>query len=215
MYINPKLHYDTISQSRKLRATPHSVGLATQNFSKTRTWFGLMILSPADAYSEKDGRSYGELRHLLATSPIEDIPGRLGCSSVEHRAPIMPSNVSTLVAKFSDGWAHGDYYLSCTDSVEEVTPYPTLPYYPRDNETCTTQAWEEASNSTVDFDHMFDLITDKTTAKFFWSVNEQAGTIKGKLTFGDIFGYLAFGFANTDPDTGHNGMNGAEIIMAS
>jgi len=86
MYINPKLHYDTISQSRKLRATPHSVGLATQNFSKTRTWFGLMILSPADAYSEKDGRSYGELRHLLATSPIEDIPGRLGCSSVEHRA---------------------------------------------------------------------------------------------------------------------------------
>lgn len=251
-YINPKLHNDSLAQSRKLRAPPHSVALPKQNTSDARSWFGLMVLPPTDAYSEKDGRTYGEVRHLLATSKIEDIPEGLGCSSIEHRALDGDENNDECEEGFqqcwfrcmshgefdvshetcndspdhavkcvnprgqvSDGWRHGDYYLSCTDSVEEVTPFPNLPYFPQDNQTCTAGAWEEFSDSYAAYDHVFDLTTDKTTAKFFWSADEKSGTINGRLAFGDIFGFLGFGFANTDPDAGHNGMNGAEIILAS
>ena len=251
-YINPKLHHDSLAQSRKLRATPHSVGLPEQNTSDARSWFGLMVLPPADAYSEREGRTYGDVRHLLATSKVEDIPEGLGCSSIEHRAldgdehnddceegalqcwfrcmshatyGVSPETCNDSPdheikcvnprGQVSDGWQHGDYYLSCTDSVEEVTPFPKLPYFPQDNQTCTVDAWEEFSDSSADYDYMFDLSTDETTAKFFWSPNEQGGTVKGRLAFANIFGYISFGFASTDPDAKKNGMNGAEIILAS
>ncbi len=127
----------------------------------------------------------------------------------------------------SDGHSHGDYYPACTDSTAEVTPYPTIPEYPQDADTCHADAWDNFS-VTDDFDHTFDLTTDKTAAKFQWSVKDNGNTaiqfvdvnnnenkvITARLSFNGQFGWLAFGFLNLDPNAGHNGMNGANVLLA-
>jgi len=43
-------------------------------------------------------------------------------------------------------------------------------------------------------------------------IDEERGIIRGRLVFGDVFGWLGFGFAA--PDGNHNGMNDGNIIMA-
>jgi hypothetical protein len=103
---------------------------------------------------------------------------------------------------------HGDYFLKCTNSTEPVTPYPTLPKYPREVNKC--QDFNSFSDAT-DYDYMFNLsVPNKTTAKFMWSVQDN-GKIKGRLAFDGLFGFLALGFAN--PTGSKNGMNGAKIFM--
>lgn len=102
---------------------------------------------------------------------------------------------------------HGDYYLACTNSTEEITPYPTLPTFPRSDDQCTDFT---SFSDVADYDHIFDMTTNKTTAKFMWSV-QNGGRIKGRLAFDGIFGFIALGFAF--PGGRHNGMNGAKIFM--
>lgn len=114
--------------------------------------------------------------------------------------------------QWSDGKKHGDYYPACSNTTDPVTPYPQLPEYPRDDETCTSAKWGEFADS-GDYDHMFNMTTDKTSASFQWSVTNET-KISARLAFNGQFGWLAMGFLNLDPDAGHNGMNGANVVLA-
>ncbi len=114
--------------------------------------------------------------------------------------------------QWSDGKKHGDYYPACSNTTEPVTPYPKLPESPQDTETCNPAKWSEFTNS-GDYDHMFNMTTDKTAATFQWSVTDEE-KISARLAFNGQFGWLSMGFLNLDPDAGHNGMNGANVILA-
>lgn len=120
---------------------------------------------------------------------------------------------------------HGDYFPDCSDSTEPAGPYPTLDDYPASKRRCDEDAWEKFSSSKG-----YKFVTEKlgdnggnrgydwegfedkggNTAKFMWNVNGDE--IEGQLVFNGLHGFLAMGFAN--PGGGHNGMNGASIIMA-
>jgi len=265
-YVNPMLRekQDTLfaPPPKKLRATPHAVSLSPMDDNTVaRVWYGLMVLPPSSAFNEKEGKTYGEIRHLMSHhSNDEDVSASLGCSSIDHRFLAADSNsggqsdgceegsskcwfrcmshadfevtheTCALVSddhavkcvnprlQVSDGFKHGDYFLSCTDSVSNVTDYPKLPYYPQD-ESCSMEKWEEFNaKDDQTYDFVFDLTKDnKTTPTMLhWSVTDaEAGTVKGRLSFNGIFGWLAFGFLNNDPNAGHNGMNGANIVMAT
>lgn len=124
--------------------------------------------------------------------------------------------------QFSTGEKHGDFYPVCTNTTLEVTPYPTIPQ--KDEDICTADAWttfmESTTTATTDgdderyYDHSFDLTNEKNSgAAFQWSVvDEEKGIIRGRLAFGNVFGWLAIGFAA--PGGKHNGMNDGNILMA-
>eukprot|EP00547_Thalassionema_nitzschioides_P017819 CAMPEP_0194234562 /NCGR_PEP_ID=MMETSP0158-20130606/2255_1 /TAXON_ID=33649 /ORGANISM="Thalassionema nitzschioides, Strain L26-B" /LENGTH=685 /DNA_ID=CAMNT_0038967785 /DNA_START=69 /DNA_END=2126 /DNA_ORIENTATION=- len=127
-----------------------------------------------------------------------------------------------------DGMKHGDYYPKCTNSTAEITDVPSLPSeepfnYPQDEDVCTDGAWSEYLTDAEDeFDFVHDLTTTDgdTAAKFFWSVvdNDDGSNksfIKGRLSFNGLFGWIAFGFANTADGAKKNGMNGAQVLMAT
>lgn len=115
--------------------------------------------------------------------------------------------------QYTPGDRHGDFYPACTDTTEEVTPYPEIPQ--QNPEVCTSEAWTEfLSGGNNAYDHTFDLSNDMNNGTAFqWSVvDEEKGIVKGRLVFGDVFGWLGFGFAN--PGGKHNGMNGGNILLA-
>ena len=51
---------------------------------------------------------------------------------------------------------------------------------------------------------------------FFFVLTDPQGVerIQLKMVYNGLFGWLAFGLRNVDVDAGHNGMNGAQIVMA-
>jgi hypothetical protein len=116
----------------------------------------------------------------------------------------------------SSGDEHGDFYLGCLDlnTASNVTEFPTLPEYPRDEESCSDEAfasfYKKGDNSELDYEQ--DL---GDGAIFKWSLkkNEGAGSsVVGKLFYNGIFGYIALGIAKEGGKK--NGMHGASIIMA-
>eukprot|EP00640_Fibrocapsa_japonica_P003366 CAMPEP_0113938754 /NCGR_PEP_ID=MMETSP1339-20121228/5175_1 /TAXON_ID=94617 /ORGANISM="Fibrocapsa japonica" /LENGTH=321 /DNA_ID=CAMNT_0000942017 /DNA_START=228 /DNA_END=1193 /DNA_ORIENTATION=+ /assembly_acc=CAM_ASM_000762 len=107
---------------------------------------------------------------------------------------------------------HGDYYPACSNSTEPVTPYPTLPEFPQNSTACSAESWDEFSELDS-YSHTFDLTNEHTAAKFQWSVLED-GVVSARLAFNGIFGWLGLGFLNLAPDAGHNGMNGANVLLA-
>lgn len=115
--------------------------------------------------------------------------------------------------QFSDGKKHGDYYPFCSNTTQNITDYPKLSTYPANVETCDDDAWNTFSTS-GDFQHSFDLKTNHTTAKFRWSVLDDKKTVKATVRFRGLFGWIAMGFANLDPDAGHKGMNGGTVVLA-
>jgi hypothetical protein len=104
---------------------------------------------------------------------------------------------------------HGDYYPDCTDATEFVTPFPTLPDYPRNEEKCMEDEWESFAKS-EDYSFCY-AIGESNKANLCWNVD--GNYIDARLVFNGLFGYLAFGFANLTPGAGKNGMQGASIIM--
>jgi len=88
-----------------------------------------------------------------------------------------------------------------------VTPFPTLPGYPRNESICTEEDWVAFST-----DESFDQcksIGDHDKAVLCWTV--QGEFVDARLAYNGLFGYMGFGFAG---DAGLNGMLGASIIMA-
>ena len=117
--------------------------------------------------------------------------------------------------QFTTGESHGDYWPACTNTTKESAPYPEIPQ--KDEEVCSSDAWETfmaAGTDGVTYDHSFDLTNEKNSgAAFQWSVvDEDKGIVRGRIVFGDIFGWLSTGFAN--PLGKHNGMNDGNILMA-
>mmetsp|Transcript_1934 Transcript_1934/g.4153 ORF Transcript_1934/g.4153 Transcript_1934/m.4153 type:complete len:746 (+) Transcript_1934:136-2373(+) len=130
----------------------------------------------------------------------------------------------------SDGNKHGDFYPACTNSTDEVTPYLTLPTYPRVEDNCGDEEWK-AFASSDGYTHSFNGLGDNrgergawegmelkggigshsgNVTRFMWNVVDDE--VEGKLVFHGLFGYLAFGFAYEGGKK--NGMHGAPIIMA-
>lgn len=104
---------------------------------------------------------------------------------------------------------HGDYYPDCTDATEFTTPFPTLPDYPRNEDTCMEDEWETFAKS-EDYSFCY-AIGEFNKANLCWNVD--GNYIDARLVFNGLFGFLAFGFANLTPGAGKNGMQGASIIM--
>ena len=108
-----------------------------------------------------------------------------------------------------DGMMHGDYYPACTNSTDPVTDYPKIEQ--QDELTCP-DLWEDFLSSEEEYDHTVDLtVPNGPKTHFMWSIVD--GMIKGRLVHDNVFGWLAMGFA--DPDGGHNGMNGGQILLAT
>lgn len=114
--------------------------------------------------------------------------------------------------QFSTGERHGDFWPACTNSTQEETPYPEILQH--DDDVCTEEAWDAFLASFGDYDHTFDLSNEKNSgAALQWSVvDEEQGIIRGRLAFGDVYGWLSFGFASEGGK--HNGMNDGNILMA-
>jgi hypothetical protein len=105
---------------------------------------------------------------------------------------------------------HGDWFPGCIDAstAELGTPYPTLPDYPQDNETCTDTAYEEfVDDAATQYDFMANLTNGGV---LYWSVQNE--TISGKISHNGLFGFVAFGFGGSPEE--ENAMIGAKIIMA-
>lgn len=109
-----------------------------------------------------------------------------------------------------DGKSHGDYYPDCSNTTDPITELEKLRNYPRNEPTCTV-GWD-AFSSSADYKNEFDLTFKGTSGKFMWSTNATSGSIRAKLAFNGIFGWIAFGFPSADGS--HNGMNGGQILMA-
>jgi len=102
------------------------------------------------------------------------------------------------------GENHGDFYPACADAaVQEVeSAFPTLPEYPRSEDTCTETAFDEFAASTG-FDFSHDLAGG---ARLMWSIEDDA--VRGRIAYNGLFGWLSFGFA--DVDGMKNGMHGGK-----
>ena len=109
--------------------------------------------------------------------------------------------------QISDGNEHGDFEVGCASPLqEEVTPYPTLPEYPRSEDGCTREAFLQFAD-TSSYDHSYEL---EGNATFMWTIED--GMVNGRIAYDGLFGFLALGFAN--PNGENNGMHGAPILMA-
>ena len=98
-----------------------------------------------------------------------------------------------------------------------MEPYPEIEQ--QDPEVCTADLWTEF-NSKDEYTHTVSLKPEPTKpgpdANLSWSIIEDEDgkkKLKARLTFNDVFGWLALGFAN-EFDTVHNGMNGGTILLA-
>jgi hypothetical protein len=118
--------------------------------------------------------------------------------------------------QISSGDEHGDFYPGCLDlnTASNVTEFPTLPEYPRDEESCSDEAFATfyKKGDKSELDNEQDL---GDGAIFKWSVKENVGagsSIVGKLFYNGIFGYIALGIGKEGGEK--NGMHGASIIMA-
>jgi hypothetical protein len=236
--INPRLVEK--AGANTLRATPHALAMPLHSPEKeARVWYGLMVLPPADAVHPEHGMTFDALRQGLVDGDGQQEKLSLGCSSNLAARQLQENECGedaiycwfrcTAISDFevtkescaAEGLdlrcvnprnqlyveGHGDYYLDCIDaeSAENNTAYPLLEALPRSEEMCTNVTFA-AFASTADYDHNIDF----GTSTFMWSIVD--GMVDGRLAFDGLFGWLAFGFANLGG--GHNGMNGATIIMA-
>jgi len=116
--------------------------------------------------------------------------------------------------QFTSGERHGDFWPACSNTTLALTPYPEI--LQKNEDICTNATWDAfvAGPDDVVYDHSFNLKTEKNNGTVLqWSVvDEEQGIVKGRLVFNDVFGWLSLGFA--DPEGKHNGMNGANILMA-
>mmetsp|Transcript_9119 Transcript_9119/g.16521 ORF Transcript_9119/g.16521 Transcript_9119/m.16521 type:complete len:170 (-) Transcript_9119:473-982(-) len=94
--------------------------------------------------------------------------------------------------QISSGDEHGDFYPGCLDlnTASNVTEFPTLPEYPRDEESCSDEAFATfyKMGDKSELDNEQDL---GDGAIFKWSVKENVGA--GSIIVGSssTMGFLA------------------------
>ena len=234
--INPKLSKESV----RLRATPHALTMPYHGLNEARVWYGRMVLPPSDAVHPEHGVTFDEIRQGLIEGR-GDTQLDLGCSSTMAARKLQETectgnsiycwhqcmnateySVSDEICAaqgldlrcinprnqlYVDG--HGDYYPGCIDAstASNVTDYPPLDGAPRNEDKCTLAAYIAFASNTW---YENQLVVGDDTGTFSWTFVD--GVLDGRLAFNGLFGWLAFGLANT---TGRlNGMLGASIIMA-
>jgi hypothetical protein len=111
------------------------------------------------------------------------------------------------------GKLHGDYYPGCIDPSTAVneTEFPKLPDYPRTNENdvCNTNFQSKFNDGT----YMNSIYLENGDGAIFQYTVVDGSTVKGRLIFNGIFGYLGIGFAG---EVGAiNFMSNGRVIMAT
>lgn len=134
---------------------------------------------------------------------------RLGLQCVDPRGLVV-----------ENGAGHGDYFPACTNNTHithPITPYPQIEQ--QDPEVCTADLWAEFNSKDESYTNVISLKPDPTKpgpdANLAWSIVESEDgekKLKARLTFNDVFGWLALGFAN-EFDAVHNGMNGGKVLL--
>ena len=243
-YINPKLEKDNLSQSRKLRATPHSVSLSSHDDNQSRVWYGRMVLPPKDAFSKNDGKSYGEIRSLLTHTNIA--PGGLGCSTSNGSRALSSgghagedecedgelycwARCQSLAVHNADDCAAQNLQLQCINPRDEFSDGKAHgDYYPACSNTTAPVTPLPALDN---FPQNASICTDSEWQSFAHSLEYEHefdvarnakflwsvknGTVHGRLAFNGLFGWLALGLPNLAEGAGKNGMQGASVLMAT
>jgi hypothetical protein len=110
----------------------------------------------------------------------------------------------------SDGTLPGDFFPACASlDADNVTAFPTLPDYPRNDDLCTDFA--QTYGDTTEYANTINL-TNGNGALFQFSLVDGV-TLKGRLAFNGIFGFLAFGLVGPEYPTS-NPMLGGKVIVA-
>eukprot|EP00854_Cymbomonas_tetramitiformis_P000690 gene690-1146_t len=113
--------------------------------------------------------------------------------------------------------SHGDYNPTCTNSTEFISPTPSIadsrwaqsdPY----RESCSDADWKTFLSKS-DYANSLRLKDSSEDGDgelyLMWTVSGER--FLGKMAYKGTAGYLAMGIEN--PGGGHNGMNGASIVM--
>lgn len=118
-----------------------------------------------------------------------------------------------------NGEGHGDYYPQCTNATHlshPITPYPEIEQ--QDLSVCTPELWKKFHHN-EGYEHHVELTNkspNATEAVLSYTILVDvsgAKRLKARLSFNDVFGWLATGFAN-QMDEVHNGMNGGSVLVA-
>lgn len=114
--------------------------------------------------------------------------------------------------------SHGDYWPTCSNlTVEEapVTDPPTMAKVESDNgmlsfspERCPAVDFAANFSRVSNYTHMHELIPGKYL--FMWNVSD--GVLHARLEYQGVANWLSIGAENHGG--GHNGMNGASVVMA-
>lgn len=202
----------------------------------SRVWYGMMQLPPADALNDEVGLTFGEIREKAA-----DMSGSatgLGCSRqllarelsatcksdqiycwfrcVNFTDDVSPSACAAKNSGFNctDQFdqiylpkdMHGDYHPTCTNSTTLVKPRPTVQ---QPSEPVDSTSWENMILNGTEYAHRATLVDGETY--FLWSLD--GNKIKGKMIHKGSVGWMSIGLESIGG--GHNGMNGAQIVMGS
>lgn len=236
-YFNPR------SGVAALRPTPHAMTIPSLGRGGSRLWYGRMFLPPQTAIDTTAGTTIGELHRGMLDDVTSHGTAEVsvGCSraSGTRRARAaddqcagekdtiycwmrcMPytdeanpeicaaagthlkcTSQRDQVWRLQDG--HGDFNPACTaDPTNYVTEPPKIPDRPAN---CQEQSFEAFTNAS-EYDAHIELLEGKLA--LMWSVVD--GAVRAKLAFDGVVGWMAIGHEN--PTGGHNGMNGAPIVM--
>lgn len=218
----------------RLRPTPHAMVMPEGVGAPARLWYGRMFMPPDDGLDERRGRSIGDVRREMIKSVLEGggVGSGAGCSRrmleedttecadneiycwmrcMKHTEEASPSVCAAkglgykCTSQRDQVWrdldSHGDYNPACTNSTEFVSDPPKIPA--REG---TCDGFAEFAGVTG-YKHSVELQKDKLF--LMWDVDGDS--IRAKVAYDGIAGWLAVGLTNKGG--GHNGMNGAHIVM--
>jgi len=194
---------ETFGDVRKLLVStpdseiPHGVGCSSVDMRARN--------AASDTSGDNGACGEGELYCWVRCMPLAD-QGLTATTCSDQNLQLQCVNPRD---QFSDGSEHGDVFPKCSNTTEPVSDYPTI--VPGQGDECDAAAWETFSVKGDDYMYEFDLSTNYTSAKFMWSVVDGE-TVKVRLAFNGLFGWLATGFASTG--LGKNAMLGGNILMA-
>jgi hypothetical protein len=171
------------------------------------------------------GGGVGCSRQLLETEGTQCADNQIYCwmRCMDHTATASPS-ICAANANGSDPlkmqcasqrdevWregvdSHGDFNPTCTNSTANITKDPAMPSnYTANASACSSFA--EFLNKTS-YPNSHELVKNKLY--LLWRRSASGAAVEARMAYDGVIGWLAVGPSN--PGGGHNGMNGAPIVM--
>jgi len=124
-------------------------------------------------------------------------------------------NCTDPLGQISDGTEHGDFYPGCTNHQHLATEPPTIA--PADEEACAQETEEDPEDyfGSVALEYggrsWAPIDPPINAGSLQWNLIKNNTALELKQSFPGRLGWFAIGLAN--PGGGHNGMNGAPIVM--